>query len=75
MSGSHIQRARSGLVDALALTMLTKTESAQLLLLINAYANAVVSSVADTDMGRRIVSVDKAARALERLLEYVEEIS
>jgi hypothetical protein len=55
--------------------MLTKTESAQLLLLINAYANAVVSSVADTDMGRRVHAVDKAARALERLLEFVEEIS
>jgi hypothetical protein len=55
--------------------MLTKTESAQLLLLINAYANAVVSSLVDTDSGRRIHAVDRAARALERLLEYVEEIS
>lgn len=55
--------------------MLTKSESAELLLLINAYANAVVSSLVDTDSGRRVRAVDKAALALERLLAYVEAIS
>ena len=55
--------------------MLTKSESVELLLLINAYANAVVSSLVDTDGKRRILAVDRAARALERLLEYVESIS
>jgi hypothetical protein len=55
--------------------MLTKNESAELLLLINAYAVAVVSSLVDTDTGRRVGAVDKAALALERLLDYVEAIS
>lgn len=55
--------------------MLTKKESVELLLLINAYANAVVSTIVDTDTGRRVRAVDKAALALERLLEYVEAIS
>ena len=55
--------------------MLTKGESAELLLRINAYATAVVASLVDDTTGRRIYAVDKAARALERLLEYVEEIS
>lgn len=73
MPGSHFQCSRSRVVDAL---VLTKTESAELLLLINAYATAVVSSLVDDgNTGRRVYSVDKAARALERLLDYVEQIS
>jgi hypothetical protein len=55
--------------------MLTKTESAKLLQLINAYVAAVVGVLATADSTRRVAGVDSASQALERLLEYVEEIS
>ena len=54
--------------------MLTKNESAELLQRLNAYVVAVTSALA-TDSDRRRAGVDRASQALERLLEYVEEIS
>jgi len=56
--------------------MLTKAESAELLMRINAYASAVLVLVAyAADIDRRRDLVENTAAALDRLLEYVEEIS
>lgn len=55
--------------------MLTKGESAELLMRINSYASAVLVLVTYADTPQRAAVVEKAAAALDRLLEYVEEIS
>jgi hypothetical protein len=55
--------------------MLTKSESAELLIRINGYVAAVLVLITTTDIKRRADVADNAATALDRLLEYVEEIS
>jgi adenine/guanine phosphoribosyltransferase-like PRPP-binding protein len=55
--------------------MLTKSESAELLQRINAYVASVLVLITTTDTNKRVDVADKTANALDRLLEYVEEIS
>jgi hypothetical protein len=51
--------------------MLTRQENARLLLLLSEYVAAVVSEAA----GPNKSAIGQATRALERLLEYIDEIS
>jgi hypothetical protein len=55
--------------------MLTKSERAEILSRINDYASDVLVALSYADTDRRTEKILLAAQALERLLEYVEEIS